>query len=258
MKETLTRAMLIATVIIIVLIVGVMIFFYPQPIAFWMVGSVAAIWSSFLFMAFLLQSFFNKPWTEREKRVAELNAQNEVFRVMFDVTRRVGEAAGAAETIERGLQASVETLKNELKLDGCSLRSYNKANDNLEAVVGCGYRKEGAAKPMPLSANVGIAGKAIQERRPIFVENPDQEKDFVKPAGDSAQVKSLFCVPLIEQGDVVGVLSGSCGEVRVFSPHERQILELIAARLTTLLRIHSAARLGDLSSLTPPPMRRTP
>jgi transcriptional regulator with GAF, ATPase, and Fis domain len=247
MRESLTRSMMIATAVIVVLMVGLMLLFYPEPIAFWLVGWVAAIWGSFIFMAYLLMMFFNRPWDEREKRLAELNAQNDLFRLMFDVTRRVGEAAGAAETIDRGLQASVETLKNELKLEGCSLRGYNKETDNLEPVVGCGYRKDNA-KPLPLSAKTGIAGKAIQERRPIFVENPDDEKDFVKPSSDAAPVKALFCVPLIEQGDVVGVLSGSCREVRRFSTHEREILDLIASRLTSLLRIHSAVRAGAPSN----------
>lgn len=247
MKESILRSMVVATVLIVVLMVGLIAIFYPEPIAFWLVGAVAAIWGSFIFMAYLLIMFFNRPWNEREKRLAELNAQNELFRLMFDVTRRVGEAAGGGETIERGLQASVETLKTELKLDGCSLRSYNKETDNLEPVVGCGYRKDNA-KPLPLSARTGIAGKAIQERRPIFVENPEDEKEFVRPSGDGAPVKALFCVPLIEQGEVVGVLSGSCRETRKFSAHEREVLDLIAARLTSLLRIYSAVRTAAASS----------
>jgi GAF domain-containing protein len=188
-------------------------------------------------MTFLLQAFFHKPWGEREKRLAELIAQNEAYKLMLDLSRKVGEAAGGAESVERGLQASVETLRQELKLDGCSLRSYHAETEDLRPVVGCGYRANGSS-PMPLSAKTGIAGKAIRERRPIFVENPDEEKEFVKPTGAAAPVRSLFCVPLAEHGEVIGVLSGSSREPRNFTAHEREILEIIAARLTSLLRIH--------------------
>jgi len=131
----------------------------------------------------------------------------------------------------------VETLRSELRLDGCSLRAYDPRTEVLGPVVGCGYRAA-AGTPLALSANSGIAGKAIRERRAMFVENPEDEKEFVAPSPDSAPVKSLFCVPLIEQGEVVGVLSGSSQEIRRFTPHEQDILKLIASRLTTLLRVY--------------------
>jgi putative methionine-R-sulfoxide reductase with GAF domain len=198
------------------------------------VVAVGGMWCSFALVTMLVHIFLHKPWEEREKHMAMLSAQNEVYREIVNVTRKVGHAATQAANVERAMQASVETLKEELKLDGCSLRMLDAGKEQLVSVAGVGYRDPNY-KPVPLSSKEGVAGKAIAERRAIFVEDTAQERDFVKSATTSAPIQSLFCVPLLEQGNVVGVLSGSSRTPRKFSEHEREILEMISNRLSSLL-----------------------
>jgi len=240
MKNPAFRMVVIGSVVVAGWLVGAYVIFGPSQTGYMIMGVLTAVWASFLFMVLLLGSFFHKPWMSREQALTELKAQNEVFRLMFETTRQVGEAASSAKTIDRGLQASVETLRDKLNLDGCSLRLYDPSTESLESLAGIGYRGDDV-KQVPLSSKTGIAGKAIQERRPVFVENPALEKDFVKADG-GAPVKSLFCVPLIEQDEIVGVLSGSCQEKRKFDQHEQEVLALISARLASLLQLHRISK----------------
>lgn len=229
------RMLLWSTAVIAVVCAILFTVLHPLPVAWAIVVGVGGVWCSFALVMLMMQIFLYRPWDDREKQLTLLRAQNEVFREIFEVTRKVGHAATQAASVERAMQASVETLRDELKLDGCSLRMMDSKNQQLLSVAGCGYRDPNY-KPVPLSASQGIAGKAISERRSIFVEDTSQEREFVKTNTSSAPIQSLFCVPLIEQGDVVGVLSGSSRTPRKFSPQEREILDMISNRLSALLK----------------------
>lgn len=200
-----------------------------------LVVGVGGVWLTFILMMFLLQVFLHKPWSDRDKAMATLEAQNKVYQEIFNVTRKVANVAAEAATVERGMQAGVETIREELKLDGCSVRMLDPVSKQLLAISGCGYRDPNR-KPMPLPATMGVAGKAISERRPIFVEDTTQEKDFVQPGDGQVKILSLFCIPLISQGEVVGVLSGSSRALRSFGEHEKQILDMVSSRLAGLMK----------------------
>lgn len=234
----LNRALLWGTAVVLVVGTGIFFALYSldpkSPLPWILVAAIGCVWACVAILMLIMQIFLYKPWTERERLLAELSAQNRLYAEMFAVTRRVGHAASEAATVERGMQAAVETLREELKLDGCSLRMLDEKKNQLISVAGVGYRNP-SVKPVPLAANQGIAGKAIAERRSIFIADTSQEKEFVSPTGSSAPIRSLFCVPLIEQGTIVGVLSGSCSTPRNFAPHERDVLDLISARLAALL-----------------------
>jgi signal transduction protein with GAF and PtsI domain len=203
-----------------------------------LVVGVGGVWLTFILMMFLLQLFLHKPWIEKDKALAALEAQNKVYQDIFHITKKVNAVSNEAQTVERGMQASVETLREELKLDGCSIRFLDPVSKQLLAISGCGYR-DPSRKPMPLPATMGVAGKAIAERRPIFVEDTSQEADFVQQSDAQVRIASLFCIPLIAQGEVVGVLSGSSRSLRKFDDHERQILDLVASRLSGLMKQYS-------------------
>jgi transcriptional regulator with GAF, ATPase, and Fis domain len=196
-------------------------------------AGVVGVWMTFVIIMFLVQTFLRKPWEEREALVKKLEIQNEIYQEVFSVAQRVAQVSSEAHSVERAMQASVETLREELKLEGCSIRMHDPATGSLLAISGCGYRSANRP-PIPLPANSGVAGKAISERRPIFVEDVSQEKDFIQGAA-APSIKSLFCIPLVEEGQVVGVLSGSFREIHRFNPTEKQILALVSSRLAALI-----------------------
>jgi transcriptional regulator with GAF, ATPase, and Fis domain len=244
MMPQLNRAMLYSTVAVTVTAAALFAWMKSSQseslhAAAWsLVVGVGGVWLTFILMMFLLQVFLHKPWTEKERSVAQLEAQNKVYQEIFSITKKVTAVSNEAQSVERGMQASVETLREELKLDGCSIRFLDPVSKQLLAISGCGYRDPNR-KPMPLPATMGVAGKAIAERRAIFVEDVTQEKDFVRPSDGQLTIASLFCIPLIAQGEVVGVLSGSSRALRKFNEHERQILDLVSSRLAGLMKQYS-------------------
>jgi transcriptional regulator with GAF, ATPase, and Fis domain len=243
MMPQLNRAMLYSTVAVTVTAAALFSWMKSSnnpsmDAAAWsLVVGVGGVWLTFILMMFLLQVFLHKPWTEKDRSLAQLEAQNKVYQEIFNITKKVNAASSEAQSVERGMQASVETLREELKLDGCSIRMLDPVSKQLLAISGCGYRDPNR-KPMPLPATMGVAGKAISERRSIFVEDTTQEADFVQSPGHPP-IMSLFCIPLIAQGEVVGVLSGSSRSLRTFNEHERQILDLVSSRLAGLMKQYS-------------------
>lgn len=74
-----------------------------------------------------------------------------------------------------------------------------------------------------------IAGKAIESRRPIFIEDVLDNPDYIgHDLAEEQGLRSMICIPLIVQDRPVGVMSCYTGEVRQFSDDEISALQTLA------------------------------
>lgn len=74
-----------------------------------------------------------------------------------------------------------------------------------------------------------IAGKAILQRQPVFIDDVQHEDDYIgHDLAEEQGLRSMICVPLIVQGRPVGVMSCYTGEIRQFGEDEIAILETLA------------------------------
>lgn len=74
-----------------------------------------------------------------------------------------------------------------------------------------------------------IAGKAIQSKIPVFIDDVQTEEDYIgHDLAEEQGLRSMICIPLIVQNRPVGVMSCYTGEVRQFSDDEISVLETLA------------------------------
>ncbi|MBL8068048.1 MAG: GAF domain-containing protein [Armatimonadetes bacterium] len=74
-----------------------------------------------------------------------------------------------------------------------------------------------------------IAGKAIQLRKPVFIDDVRHEADYIgHDLAEEQGLRSMVCIPLIVQNRPVGVMSCYTGEIRQFGEDEISILETLA------------------------------
>jgi signal transduction histidine kinase/HD-GYP domain-containing protein (c-di-GMP phosphodiesterase class II) len=138
--------------------------------------------------------------------------------------------------VERFLELLVENVAELLNVRKASIMMLDKEENELRIECAIGLEEEivehGRLKP-----GEGIAGKVLQNGRPLLVE--DIEKDSrVGRANNEAFYgsKSFMCVPIIRRGEIVGVVN-TAGPVfkEVFDNDDRRLLEIFAERLARTL-----------------------
>jgi anti-sigma regulatory factor (Ser/Thr protein kinase)/putative methionine-R-sulfoxide reductase with GAF domain len=87
----------------------------------------------------------------------------------------------------------------------------------------------------------GFAGRIAAERAPIFIADV-KHGDVLNPILREKGVRSLLGVPLIVEGEVIGVLHVGALELREFTDEDAGVLQLAAARIAPAIE---RARLFD-------------
>ena len=113
-----------------------------------------------------------------------------------------------------------------LLLDADGEELVARATRGIEGEIELGVR-------IPVGS--GFAGRIAAERRPVFLPDVDHA-DVLNPILHEKGVKSLLGVPLLVEGEVIGVLHVGSLEPRDFAAEEASLLERAADRI---------ARLGD-------------
>ena len=75
----------------------------------------------------------------------------------------------------------------------------------------------------------GFAGRIAAEKRPIFIEDVDHA-DILNPILRERGIRSLLGVPLLAEGEVVGVLHVGTLTPRVFTADDAELLQLAGDR----------------------------
>jgi serine phosphatase RsbU (regulator of sigma subunit)/anti-sigma regulatory factor (Ser/Thr protein kinase) len=100
----------------------------------------------------------------------------------------------------------------------------------------------GSAFSRRVSAGEGIAGRATQEKRPVFVDDLQARSDIESVVWEDS-VRSVLAVPLlVDGGRVIGVLQVGTSEGRTFTSDDAQLLQLAADRLAVAI---DRARLNE-------------
>ena len=108
-----------------------------------------------------------------------------------------------------------------LLVDGDTGELAARAARGLEEEVERGFR-------IPIGA--GFAGRVAREARPIAIDDIEKA-DVLNPLLREKGVKSLLGVPLVVEGEVIGVLHVGTLVPRRFDPSDSELLELVAERV---------------------------
>jgi PAS domain S-box-containing protein/putative nucleotidyltransferase with HDIG domain len=185
--------------------------------------------------------------TERKQREREIETQallaqalSETLELQPLLERLLQAALHAIPTAEKG---SVALLADEAHLQVRAIFGYHSPN-----VLGFTY---------PIQR--GYAGRALRERRPLLIQDLQQDADLQKDAQQAniAEVQALrsaIAVPLLARGAVIGALSVESSKANSFSETDMGVLVSIASTAALVIeraRLYEEAqqRLSELSVL---------
>jgi serine phosphatase RsbU (regulator of sigma subunit) len=143
----------------------------------------------------------------------------------------------ALDPLLRRLLALIEQI---LAVDTVAVLLLDDEGDMLIARAAKGLEEE-VEQGVRIPIGEGFAGRIASERLPIFIADVNHA-DVLNPLLRKKGVRSMLGVPLIVEGDLVGVLHVGTLRPRTFTNDEAAVLQLAAARAAPAIE---RARLFD-------------
>src|SRR5438105_8181250 len=168
---------------------------------------------------------------------AEL-APSEQVRTLF----RLSDPALSELGLEDFRDELLVRVREALGVDTVAILLYDEETQELVAGAAKGIEEE-VEQGVRIPIGRGFAGRIAAERVAIFIADVDHA-DIMNPILREKGIRSLLGVPLIVEGDLIGVLHVGALTPRAFGPNDLAVLQLVASRAAPAIeRASLAARL---------------
>jgi len=209
-------------------------------------------------------SFFSEH-LEKEELAKNLETQGDAAKDLLDeiniryndalLVKEIGQATSMLLEIQKLLKTVVEAMERRLDFDRGGIWLATKEKTHLVYNVGYGYNSEvrellkNTKFHLDKPHSKGIAVQAFRQQRPFLVNDiAEIEKDFSKRSLEFIKnigVKSFICVPVIYEGESLGVLFvDNLKSKRPLSQSDMSILMGIAPQIA--ISIHNAMSYQEL------------
>jgi anti-sigma regulatory factor (Ser/Thr protein kinase)/putative methionine-R-sulfoxide reductase with GAF domain len=131
--------------------------------------------------------------------------------------------------LEPFLDELLERVRGMLLVDTAAILLLDPEANQLVATAAKGIEEE-VEQGVRIPIGVGFAGRIAKERVAIFIGDVDHA-DILNPILREKGIRSLLGVPLIVEGELIGVMHVGSLVPRVFDQRDLAILELAAARV---------------------------
>jgi anti-sigma regulatory factor (Ser/Thr protein kinase)/putative methionine-R-sulfoxide reductase with GAF domain len=130
--------------------------------------------------------------------------------------------------LEELLDELLDRVRDALDVDTVALLLLDRDANELVARAARGIEEE-VEQGVRIPLGNGFAGRIAAERVAIFIGDVDHA-DILNPILRQKGIRSLLGVPLIVEGDLIGVLHVGSLTARTFTQRDLAVLELAAAR----------------------------
>lgn len=159
--------------------------------------------------------------------------------------REVSDLVAHSQNVDETLGNIVRHIKWRFHTDVCSVYTVDRQSGELVLSATVGLR-DAAISCVRMALHEGLTGLVAQTKAPVSVENANEHPRYrYFPETGEEQYRSFLGVPLIQGGELQGVLVVQHIEPRRYSPNETLLLVAVAAQLAIL--VTNARLTRDLS-----------
>jgi transcriptional regulator with GAF, ATPase, and Fis domain len=142
------------------------------------------------------------------------------------------------ETCKSILDAVIE----EMDADNCSLMLKDPSSNVLILRAARGredtrsnYYSPEFSPSKRFEVGEGIAGWVVERGEALIIDDVSLDPQFVEIEDSRSQVRSLLCVPIKENGEIVGVFNLSRSQKTAFSEYDKLALSYISTQVAAVL-----------------------
>ncbi|TGK19966.1 GAF domain-containing protein [Leptospira fluminis] len=146
--------------------------------------------------------------------------------LISDITARIN----STDDLEELLGIIIETTKDVLNTEGCSLLLYDKEEDCLVFQVAKGDKGESLTE-LKVPRGKGIAGIVLSDLEPVISNDAANDPRIYRNIDQAVgfTTRNLICVPMKAQGEIQGVLEAVNSNERAdFTSKDIKILEYLS------------------------------
>ncbi len=141
---------------------------------------------------------------------------------------RLSDPALSELGLEEFLGELLLRVRDVLAVDTVAILLYDRETNELVARAAKGIEEE-VERGVRIPVGQGFAGRIAEERVAIFIADVDHA-DILNPILRQKGIRSLLGLPLIVQGDLIGVLHVGSLTPRTFGERDLAVLQVAAAR----------------------------
>jgi signal transduction histidine kinase len=163
----------------------------------------------------------------------------------FERLQQITDAALAHLQLDELLGAILLRTRAGLEADTCAILLLDETTNELVARAAVGIEEEVEAG-VRIPVGKGFAGRIAADRRPVILDDVDHS-DVLNPILRQKGIKSMVGVPLLIEGEVLGVLHVGSLTPRDFQASDVEFLQLAADRIAMAIdhaRLFEAERLA--------------
>jgi signal transduction histidine kinase/GAF domain-containing protein len=123
------------------------------------------------------------------------------------------------------LDRLVQNVGGLLEVPSCSVALLDQESGDLETWSALNAGPNGPRRTR-FRPNEGVAGWVAAHMRPLLLDDASRDPRF-KPLGD-AQIGSVLCVPLMDDGRLLGTLTVTSPRLHAFDTRRQQLLQVFA------------------------------
>ncbi len=154
--------------------------------------------------------------------------ENEKLKQLIDINTYVTNSLKKKEVLKRILQE----VKNILSCRSSSLLLVDKKISKLKFAVLSEDDENDILKDVELSMGEGVAGTVWDKGIPMVINNPQDSPSFSNLADKSSKTEttSLIAVPLVVDGEIIGVIEAMNKDNTIFSEFDLTMLQYISTQ----------------------------
>lgn len=154
---------------------------------------------------------------------------------MIETLSKIVQKVSSATSVEQALELIVAKVRKAMNTQVCSIYLLDEQSQRLVFMATKGLNKDAIGK-VSLHIDQGLVGLVATKKELINLDNAkDHPKFKLLPDVGEEMFHSFLGVPIIHQGDLLGVLVTQQQEARQFDDTEESFLMTIAAQLATVI-----------------------
>ena len=164
---------------------------------------------------------------------------------MFMALRQITEEVAKKPDLEQAMETLVRRIREATLADCCSLYLYESLRDRFRLRATDGLSREAVGK-VTLQSGEGLVGVVGKKRELLDLADAPSHPSFkYLPEVGEDEYMSFLGVPVLNQGDLLGVLVIQSKEQKQFGPTEESFLVTLAAQIASIIAISRADSIDD-------------
>ena len=156
---------------------------------------------------------------ENKKLLRQMRIERKKIKAMHRIARST-----SISSVSQTLDTILEACMNCLDVEKGSIMIFNREVLRVEAVFG--RNKDNILGQMQGINETSVSGRCFISKKPVFIQNIEQEKGLQRSPDSASTGNSLISMPLISPaGESIGVLNVSKTSREIFTEDDMKILE---------------------------------